>query len=204
MDKYLITISREFGCGAREIARGLASRLVIPLYDKDLVEATVKKAGLDSALLTDLYDEDSISLDKKSLWSSFGYGSSDAFLSEKAIQAQIEVIREIAERKESCIIFGRCADYVLQEYDNCLSFFLYMPIEKRIEHMRTTYGLTEKEAAKMVKRIDKQRHNYYKYVTNHNRGDRNGKDVLINVDTFGVEGSIEMMLQSLRIFQGHN
>lgn len=200
MDKYIITISREFGCGGREIARGLASKLLVPLYDKDLIEKTVKRAGIGENA-ANIFEEDMITKDKKALWRGFGYGSTDAFFSEKAIEAQKSIIREIAEKKESCIIFGRCADYILQEYQNALHFFLYMPLERRIEHISKTYDMTEKEAARMIKRIDKQRHNYYKYVTGHNRGDRNGKAMMLDVDSFGKDGTIEMMVQALRVFE---
>ncbi len=204
MDKFIITVSREFGCGARDIARGLASELLVPFHDRDLVEMTVKKAGISQKDASGFFDEDCMPGNQRSLWSVFGYGSSDAFFTDKAIEAQKQCIREIAERPESCIIFGRCADYILREHHNVLRFFLYTPVEKRIAHIAESYGLTEKEAAKMVKRIDKQRHNYYKYVTGHNRGDRIDKSVMIDVSCFGSQGTIELMLQALRVFQGRD
>ena len=195
MAKYIITISREFGCGAREIARGLASRLNIILHDKDLVDLTVMKGEVHTDKINE-YDERS---PKGPLWNEFAYGSSSVFYSQSAVETQAEIIREMAESSESCIFFGRCADYILMEYPDVISFFLYAPLEARIRHIHEAYTVSDKEAARMIKRIDKQRHNYYKYVTGKNRGDRSGKDIMINVDKYGVEKTIQLMYDAVRI-----
>ncbi len=197
MKKYIITISREFGCNAREIGRSLASRLGVPFYDKDLVDLAAEKAGVHR----DIIKESDEVMNKKQnrLFDEFGYGSSTSFFSEKAINAQAEVIREVADRKEACIMFGRCSDYILREYPNILNFFLYAPVDWKIKHIAGTYELTEKNAEKMIKRIDKQRHNYYKYVTGKNRGDRSGKHVMLDVSVYGVEGSVELLTEAVWI-----
>lgn len=115
------------------------------------------------------------------------------FYSEDAIKAQARVILDIANRRESCILFGRCADYILREHPNVINFFLYAPMDYRVQHIANGYEIGERESVKLIKRIDRQRHNYYKYVTGRNRGDRNGKQMFIDVETFGVEGSVKMM-----------
>lgn len=196
MKKYIVTISREFGCGAREIAIRLASEMGIPLYDKELVDMTAQIAGVNSDIIKNT-DEVVVSKRMSSLLKSFGYGSTTAFYSEDAIEAQAQVIRDIANKKESCILFGRCSDYILREYPGIINFFLYAPMEYRTKHIADTYELNSKEAVKLIKRIDRQRHNYYKYVTGKNRGDRNGKQMLIDVEAFGVDGSVEMMKNAI-------
>lgn len=197
MKKYIITISREFGCNAREIGRSLASRLGVPFYDKDLVDLAAEKAGVHRDIIKE--SDEVMNRKQNRLFDEFGYGSSTSFFSEKAINAQAEVIREIADRKEACIMFGRCSDYILREYPNILNFFLYAPMDWKIRHIAKTYELTEKNAEKMIKRIDKQRHNYYKYVTGKNRGDRSGKHVMLDVSVYGVEGSVELLTEAVRI-----
>lgn len=191
MKKYIITIGREFGCGAREIARELASHLGIMLYDRDLVDMAARKAGLPTEVIRNA-DENGMKKPNR-LFAQFGYGSSTAFYSEEAVQAQAQVIYDIANKQEPAIIFGRCADYFLQEYPNIISFFLFAPLKFRISHVSENYGLGEQDAVKLIRRVDRQRHNYYKYVTGHNRGDREGKDLLIDVEKFGVEGSVKLM-----------
>lgn len=203
MKKYVVTISREFGCGAREIAIKLASHMGIPLYDKELVDMAAQMAGVNSDVFKDT-DEVVVSKLFGRLSKEFGYGSTTQFYSEKAIEAQAQVIRNIADKKESCVLFGRCADYILREHDNVINFFLYAPLEYRIEHISKAYDLDRREAAKLIKRVDRQRHNYYKYVTGKNRGDRNGKELLIDVEAFGVDGSVKMMENAIKYLYGES
>jgi len=195
--RYIITISREFGCNAREIGRALASRLGVPFYDKDLIDMAAQKAGVNRDVIKE--SDEIINSKQNRLFAEFGYGSTTSFHSEKAIKAQAAVIHELADKKESCIMFGRCTDYILREYPNVLNIFLYAPIEKKIKHIAKTYELSEKNAEKMIKRIDNQRHNYYKYVTGRNRGDRQGKHIMIDVSNFGVTGSVELLYEAIQI-----
>lgn len=195
MSRCIITISREFGCGAREIARELASRLGVTLYDRDLVDMTAKKAGVNVEVIKE--SDEALVKSGNRLFAEFGYGSTTSFLSEDAIRVQAEVIRDIANQQESCVIFGRCADYILQEHPNVVNFFLYAPLSKRIKHIAENYKLTEPEAQKLIKRVDRQRHNYYKYVTGHNRGDRENKDLMIDVSTYGVKGTVDLMCTAI-------
>jgi cytidylate kinase len=197
MKRYIITISREFGCNAREIGRTLASRLGVPFYDKDLVDMAAEKAGLHRDIIVE--SDEIMNKKQNRLFYEFGYGSTSSFYSERAINAQALVIREIADKRESCVMFGRCSDFILREYPNILNFFFYAPMDRKIKHIATTYELTEKNAEKMIKRIDKQRHNYYKYVTGKNRGDRMGKHVMLDVSTYGVEGSVDLLCEAIRI-----
>lgn len=201
MKKYVITISREFGCGAREIARNLASELGVPLYDKDLVDMAARRAGVSVEMFKNT-DEVVVKKNASTLLKEYGYGSTFSFYSEAALDAQAYVIRDIANKKGSCIMFGRCADYILREHSNVTNFFLYAPMEYRIQHIADAYDIDHREAEKLIKRVDRQRHNYYKYATGRNRGDRQGKDMLIDVKTFGVEGSVKMMADAIHYLYG--
>lgn len=200
MSKYIVTVSREFGCGARQIVRELASKLGVKLYDKELVDLAAAKAGLNTDIVKD--SDEIINKKQNKLFKEFGYGSSTKFYSEQAVQAQVEVIHDLANKPDSCIMFGRCADYVLREYDETINFFLYAPLEARIRHISKDYELDLRNAEKMIKRVDRQRHNYYKYVTGHNRGDRHGKDVMIDVSSYGIEGTVQLMYEAIAIKVG--
>ncbi len=189
--KYVITISREFGCAGREIGQGISSKLGLKFYDKNLIDLVAQKAGIHVDIIKE-NDEKAVKTLKE-----FLYGSSTSFYSEKAIQAQAEVIREVAD-KESCVLFGRCSDYFLREYPNTFNVFLYAPLENRIKHIAKNYELDQKAAEKMVKKVDKQRHNYYKYVTGKNRGDRDGKNLMIDVSYFGIQGTVDLVCKALK------
>ena len=189
--KYAITISREFGCGAREIGIKIASQMGVKFYDKDLIDEAARKAGVHVDVIKESDEK------AKKFFKEFSYGSSTTFYTEKAIDAQAEVIREAAD-KESCVLFGRCADYFLREYQNCINIFLYAPLEERIKHISVDYELDMKAAEKMVKKIDRQRHNYYKYVTGRNRGDREGKHLMIDVSYYGIDGTVELVCKAVK------
>lgn len=191
MKNVVITISREFGCGGREIGREIAAELGLKFYDKDLIDEAAKKAGVHA----EVFQEN----DEKStrFFREFSYGTSTGFYSDKAIRAQAEVIREVAQ-KGSCVIFGRCSDYLLKEYPNCFNLFLYAPMGERIKHIAQEYQLDEKGAEKMIRKIDRQRHNYYKFVTGKNRGDRDYKHLMLDVSYYGVEGSVKVICDAIR------
>ena len=199
MEKFIITISREFGCNAREVARQLAAKLNVKLYDQELVDMTARKAGLNIDFVKSA--DEKLQKNNNLFIQYFGYGSSTEFYSEKAVTAQIEVIRELANKNESCIMFGRCGDYVLREFPNVLKIYLYAPESARIAHIAMDYELTMQNAIKLIQRVDKQKRNYYNYVTGHNREDLKEKDVMIDVNTYGIEGTVELIVQALDIFK---
>ncbi|MGO5313324.1 AAA family ATPase [Bilifractor sp. LCP21S3_A7] len=191
MKHFIINISREFGCNAREVSRQLASMLNVEIYDKDLIDLTARRAGInqDSFLDSDAIVDKS----RKNLLQRFGYGSSTSFYSDEAIKAQADIIRELANKGSSCIFFGRCSDYILREYPNRLNILLYAPFEQRVLHVMRNYNLDEVSAKKLITRVDRQRHNYYKYVTGKNRGDRDYKQLMIDVHEFGIKGSATLL-----------
>lgn len=148
MKKFIITISREFGCNAREVARKAAAELGVEFYDKDLVDMAAERAGISRDSFLD--SEEMLDKNADRLLKSFGYGSSTQFYSDKAVKAQVDIIRDLANKRISAIFFGRCADYVLREYPNHMNVFLYAPLEARIKHMCETYDLSWPEAGSTV------------------------------------------------------
>lgn len=194
MKRYVITIGREFGCNAREIGRQVASRLGIKFYDKELVDLAAQKAGVNYEFFG---KADEAAAVKDSFFTEFGYGASRSFYSGKAVDAQAYVIRKLANT-ESCVMLGRCADYFLQEFGTTMNAFVYAPINYRIQHISEAYDLTPMEAEKMIKKIDKSRHNYYKFVTGRSRGDRHGRNLMIDVEMFGVEGTVDLIVQAAK------
>lgn len=194
MKRFVITIGREFGCNAREIGRQVAASLGIKFYDKELVDMAARRAGVSSSFYDNSDEHPGV---KESFLTEFGYGASHAFYSESAIEAQAYVIRTLANT-ESCVMLGRCSDYFLQEFGTTLNVFVYAPLPYRIDHISTAYNLTPKEAAKMIDRIDKRRHSYYKYVTGHARGDRHGRNLMIDVEMFGIEGTVSLICEAAK------
>lgn len=195
MKHFAITIGREFGCRAQEIGRHLAAALNVHFYDRELVELAARRAGINE----DFYNKsDEQPWSSDSFFTEFGYGATPSFYSANAIEAQAWVIRDIANR-ESCIMLGRCSDYFLSEFDNILNIFLFASLPYRIDHISEAYGKEKKKAAKMISKIDSKRHAYYKYVTGHNRGTRNTRNLMIDVEMFGPEGCVELICKAAKI-----
>lgn len=195
MKRITITIGREFGCNAREIGRQVAAKLGVKFYDKELVDMAAKLAGVSASYYAGEQENGDI---QSSFISEFGYGANKAFFSETAISAQGMVIRKIANT-ESSVMLGRCSDFFLSEFPNILNVFVYAPLPYRIEHISSAYSLSAAQAQKFIKRIDKSRHKYYKHVTGRNRGDRTGRNLMIDVEMFGIEGAVELILNAIKI-----
>src|SRR5574344_374113 len=192
MKKIVITLGREFGCNAREIGRQLAAKLGVPFYDRELVERAAARAGISGDLVSKTKGNGTV---EDSFMDEFGYGSTASFFSEKAIEAQGYVIRELANAS-SCVMLGRCADYFLEEFPRVLHAFVYAPLEYRVRHISECYNLDRRKAEKLITKIDKKRHAYYKYVTGRNRGDRHGRNIMIDVEKFGISGTVNLIYQA--------
>ena len=181
MDKNLvITISRRYGCGGRELAGYLADKLAINLYDRQLVHIAAAKLKIN-----DLPEEDLLELENtvKPLSSmfipfhSFGVNLGSGEYSRGLFLEESAVIRRIAEQK-SCIILGRCADYILRENENKFSIFVTADDDFRENRGKITYsGRTLKE----MNFEDKKRARYYEYYTDQTWGDPANYDLVVNV-----------------------
>ena len=133
MNNMVITIGRQYGSGGRMVGEALAERLGIPMYDKKLIELAAKESGLS---------EEFIRQAEQKRTSSFLYGlylsSQSLPLADQVFLAESDVIRKVAE--ESCIIVGRCADYILRDHPRHLRVFVHAPLAERLRRAQTEYG----------------------------------------------------------------
>lgn len=193
MEKYIVTIGREFGSRGREIGEKLGEALKIPVYDKEIIKIGAWKDGM----LDEKYNQVDKLIEEKLQ----GYETSRLSLnSEEAdnvYRLQARTIKHLAEER-SCIFIGRCADYVLKDYKNCVNVFIFAPYSERYYYLLEKYGLTEEETKSMIQRVDKARHEYYKHITGKNRGERTGKHLEIDSSFFGVEGTVHILEQLVR------
>lgn len=192
MEKFVVTIGREFGSSGKEIGRELAWQLGVECYDRSMVEKAAEEAGIPPEEVA-MADE-TVSSSANRMFTASGISLGMIMQADTAIAAQNRVIRQLAE-KSSCVIIGRCADYVLRDYENCFNIFIYAPYEVRLRRIMDLYGFSAKQAERSVKRIDRQRHNYYKYVTGSNRGDRHGKQLMIDSSMLGQQGTADLLYE---------
>ena len=176
----VITISREYGSGGRYVAKLLASRLGIPCYDVELIRLTAKESGF-----TDEY----VAMNDETRKS---YYDND----NRIFNAESKVIKKIA--KEPCIIVGRCADYILRDKKDVVNIFLYSDDKSKIKRVIKYYGIKEKDAAKKINKINKDRARHYKFYTNREWRNLSNYDLLVNVDKYGVEKCSEYLEDILK------
>ncbi len=202
MDKNIvISIGRQFGAGGRRVGQALAKELGIAYYDKELIMEAAKEFGFAPAFFEE-NDEKSASLSGNVLqWmESFvtnGFGSKNYLSQDTLFEMQSEVVRKVAE-KHSCVIVGRCSDYVLRDYPNCVSVFLHSSDEDRIQRIRERSGLTAEEAIAKMRMEDKKRAAYYNFYSSKTWGESATYTLSVDVSSIGVEQTVQLIIFYLR------
>ena len=202
MDKNIvISIGRQFGAGGRRVGQALAKELGIAYYDKELIMEAAKEFGFAPVFFEE-NDEKSASFAGNVLqWmESFvtnGMGSKNYLSQDTLFEMQSEVVRKVAE-KHSCVIVGRCSDYVLRDYPNCVSVFLHSSDEDRIRRSRERSGLTEEEAISKMRMQDKKRAAYYNFYSSKTWGESATYTLSIDVSSIGVEQTVQLIMFYLR------
>lgn len=182
--KYVITIGREYGSGGRFIGKLLAEKLNISFYDEELLLKAQEVSGLSEAVFKN-FDEQ-----KEGLFSSgMGMYAYDMSLGQKVFLAQFDAIKKIAST-ESCVIVGRCADYVLKDYENLITIFICAPMEEKINRAITYYGLNPNKAASEITKKNKKRRSYYNFYTDREWGKADNYDLCIN-SKIGVDSAVK-------------
>ena len=203
--KTIITIGRQFGSGGKEIGEILAKELGVPFYDRELLTRAAKESGFCEEMIQ-THDErptNSFLYNLVMDTYSFGYNSAamvDMPISQKVFLAQFDAIRKIAD-EGPCVIVGRCADYALSEYDNCLNIFIHGDQKCKIERIMCKYELNDQKAKDMMIKRDKQRQSYYNYYSSKKWGRADSYDLTVNSSVLGIEGSVKLIKQFIEDFE---
>lgn len=180
MKHFVITVGCEFGSGGPEIGKMLARSLGIEYYDRDLVDKVVEKIGVEKHLVEEADNKNFVPYGIET-----SLGTRYANLSNKVIYTQFDVIRKMA--KTSCVIIGRCSDYILKGQENVVNVFIYAPTEVRIKTIMEKMNLSERHAAEVIRDYDNALHRRYKYITGTYRGDRHNRHLLVDSSVLGWE-----------------
>ena len=177
--KIIITISREYGSGGRYVGKLLAEDLGIIFYDKNIISLAAKESGLSEEYINNI--------DQKKKNGTYQNNNDDRlFITES------KVINKIANNN-SCIIVGRCADYILRNNKNVISIFLYSDNNSKVARAVKYYGLSKDKALKEITKINKERAKHYKFYTNRDWLDFNNYDLCLNVDQLGIENTVKLI-----------
>ncbi len=205
MDKFIITIARGYGSGGRTIGQMLSKKLGIDFYDKDLIKLASEESGINEALFgqndektkagvfgkTGVYKGGVIPPDKKSFTSE-----------ENLFNYQAMVMKKLADEK-SCIIVGRCADFVLSGRTDVVRVFVYADEENCVRNVAEVKGITDRrEALKKIAVIDKERAAYYKAHTGREWIDARNYDLCLNSGDLGFDKCVDIIVNYIKIKLG--
>lgn len=194
MKKKIITISREFGSGGRFIGEEIANKLGIAYYDKEIIAEIAKKTGFD----TD-YIENSAELAPKGgvfAYSFLGRDMTGRSVEDMVYEAQRNIILELAE-KESFVIIGRNADYILRDRDDVLNVFIHGNQKEKIKRICDLHQINEKEAKKKIHLVDKRRAANYHFYTEKIWGDSRNYMLSLNSSELGYEKCEQIIMECL-------
>ena len=197
MDK-VITISREFGSGGRELGVKLADKLGIPFYDKELISMAADDINIAEEAFRH-YDEHIVVYDP--LDRQYYHAFSDVYqvpMSDQIFLAQSRVIRKLAEQGP-CVIVGRCADMVLE---NSVNLFIYAKMKDRIRRMNSLEtGVDPVKMESRIREVDRKRKDYYQYYTGNEWGKAQNYHLSLESGLVGVDGCLKAVLAYLESVQ---
>lgn len=175
----VITISREYGSGGRFVGKLVSEKLGIPFFDKEIINLASKKSGLNADYIE--------SIDQTKKGSSYINNNDDLLYI-----AEEKVIKSVS--KDSCVIVGRCADYILRKNKDLVKVFLYSDPASKEKRAILYYGLKEKNVLKEIEKIDKEREKHYKFYTGTDWKNFSNYDIMLNVDKYGVEKTADIIV----------
>ena len=197
-NKTIITIGRQLGSGGRTIGKKLADRLGIAYYDRELINLASKESGICGEFFEKADEKTSGGL-LKAFAMGFSMNSAifqnnDYLSNESLFQIQSDVIRKVAA-EGSCVLVGRCADYILRDESNCLNVFVTARMEDRIKRvLEYNNDLKENEVEEFINKADKSRSAYYNYYTDKVWGAAASYDLCVNSSYYGIEATVDYIL----------
>ncbi len=196
MNAPIICISREFGSGGRLIGEQLATALGIPFYDRLIIEKAAEESGLSPEFIEQEEQRFNNSMLFNLSMGSHAVTAAGVDLSSRVFEAERQAILEAAQAG-SCVIVGRCADYILRHREDLFTVFISADIDWRVNRAVSVYGLAENKAEKAIRAKDKQRARHYNFYSDRNWGDRANYDIILNSSRLGIEGCVDLLLHAI-------
>lgn len=208
-EKYVITINRELGSGGRTIGEKLAKRLGVPFYDKALIQQLEKKYDLTSEEIERLKGQ------KHNWWADFkrslkimpsfaapqiipgNTAMPDFLVTNDIFKSETEILKGICA-DESCVIAGRSGFYVLRDHPNHLSILIQAKMEYRVKRLMGRRGISEEEAVKIIKEVDKARESYVNKYTGTSRYDTRNYDMVFNVENHTEDEIVDLIVHYIK------
>jgi len=203
--KIIITIARQYGSGGREIGEKVAAALGIPIYDKELITEAASRGSLNEEVLKKADESAANSLLYTLAMGSNILGTTMHFgykmpLNDKLFILQSEVIKEYAAAG-SCVIIGRCSDYVLRDEEGVLRLFIYGDLDHRQARVLERHPeIKSSQVIDVINKTDKRRSSYYNFYTGNKWGKYDNYDLAINSSTLGIDGTAHLIVAMAKQF----
>jgi cytidylate kinase len=201
-EKFVITISRQFGTGGHEIGAEMARRLGVKLLDKQILNEVAKRMQVVEDAMekietrNPLWRDDFTNFYRNYMAKAEYDGAEQDQTSHELFEAQCDAIRQIAQ-KESCVIVGRCGFYIFKDHPNALKIFVHSSEDCRKRRIADKYGLDLRDAAAMVVDNDYSRELYTKTYTGCEWTDARNYDVSLDVRKFGINGAVDFLMKCI-------
>lgn len=193
MEQYTITITRQFGSMGQMIAKKMSEILGIEYYDHEIL----KKVAAQTGMLESTIEDEEERAENRFEFMGFSFGHQTSDVQDKIFKVQEQIIMELAEQ-QSCIIVGRCADYILRDFPNVVNIYIYAPEDDRIETCIERYNIPEREAKRRIEDMDEARIAYHMRYAGYAPDDLKHKDILINSSFLGFEGTAQYLCECIK------
>ncbi|MCR5732859.1 MAG: cytidylate kinase-like family protein [Sphaerochaetaceae bacterium] len=206
-DKVIYCIGRQFGSGGRKVGEALAKKLGIAYYDKELLTLASKDSGLSESLFHNADEKPTSMLLYSLVMGNYpmrtgALGYNEMPLNDQLFLITSKTIKKVAE-KESCVIIGRCADYVLRDNPDVISIFIHAPIEARVKRAVEVYEVEKDKAEDYCLKNDKSRANFYNYYSDQKWGMCRTYDLSLDSSLLGIEGCVDQIINFTEIHNKH-
>ncbi len=198
MEKFIITLTRQFGSLGRPIAQKMSEKLGIEFYDRDIVDKAAERLNLPVSKIDEQEEISQMTSSNGFFRMSLPLGSNKLVDTQDKIFATQENIIRFLTEKDSCIVVGRCSDFILRDEPNTIHIYIYAPYPMRVKNSVEELGLTEEEAKKMIREVDIARDAYHMNYAGFKPDDRNFKDLMVDSSLLGVEGTADLLVNLVR------
>ena len=195
--RYVITITRQFGSLGRPIAKKMSELLGIEFYDKHQVDQEAEKLKLPKSVVDEEEESAEVTTPFYLRRMQFPLGKNTNSRQDEIFEAQQNIIKFLAD-EETCIIVGRCSDFILSEMENAIHIYIYAPYEKRVENCVKDLKMDVKEARKLIVDVDEARDSYHMHYAGYYPDDKLHKDIMIDSSVLGVDGTAEYLVDLIK------
>ena len=196
-NKYVVTITRQFGSLGRPIARLMSQKLGIDYFDRDIVEEASRKLNLPVSRIDELEERAEKSTRNGFMRMMYPLGTQVSSVQDKVFETQKNIMQFFAER-ESCIIVGRCSDFIFSDRPDSMHIYIYAPYNARVRNCIQNLKLEEQEAKKMIRSVDEAREQYHLHYAVFRPEDQRFKNIMIDSSMFGMERTADFLVDAVK------